>query len=58
MIIPSKFAEFSSFLGLPMLGFEKKITTLFKKMKARKGRGVKVSRGGSTSLSSHLEREI
>ena len=41
-----------------MVGFEKEITALLKKMESRKGRGVKVSRGSRKSSSSCLEREI
>ena len=40
MIIPSKFADFSSFLGLPMVGFEKEITVFLRKMESRKGCGL------------------
>lgn len=41
-----------------MLGFEKEIIALLKKIEARKGHGVKVSKSGRKSSSSHLEREI
>ena len=58
VIIPNKFVEFNSFLGLSMVGFEKEISTLLKKMESRKGCGVKASRGSRKSSSSCLEREI
>ena len=57
-IIPNKFSEFSSSLGLLVVGFEKEITVLLRKMESKKGSGIKVSRGSRKSLSSHLEREI
>ena len=57
-IIPNKFVEFNSFLGLAMVGFEKEISTLLKKMESRKGCGDKASRGSRKSSSSCLEREI
>ena len=57
-IIPNKFAKFNSFLGLPVVGFEKEIIALLRKMESRKGNGIKVSRGSRKSSSSRLEREI
>ena len=51
-LIPSKFAELSSFLGLPVVGFEKEITVLLKKMESRKGCEVKDPRGSRKSSSS------
>ena len=57
-MIPSKFAKFGGFLGLPMVGFEKEIIALLKKMELIKGHGVKVLRGSRKSLFSRLEREI
>ncbi|RVX05681.1 hypothetical protein CK203_027235 [Vitis vinifera] len=35
--LPSKFAKFSSFLGLQVVGFEKEINSLLRKMESRKG---------------------
>ena len=37
VIIPSKFAEFSGFLGLPMVGFEKEINAFFEENGVKKG---------------------
>ena len=34
--LPCKFAKFSSFLGMLMVGFKKEITSLLRKMEARK----------------------
>ena len=56
--LPSKFAKFSSFLGLRMVGFEKEINSLLRKMESRKGHEVKVSMGSRKFLSTCLEREI
>lgn len=42
-----------------MVGFEKEITSLLRKMEARKGCGVRISRGKRKMFSaSHVEREI
>ena len=43
--LPTKFANFSSFVGILVEGFEKEINSLLKKLEARKGRGVKVPGG-------------
>lgn len=44
---------------MPVVGFEKEIRSLLKKLEARKGRGVKVSGGKrSLRLASHFEREL
>ena len=58
VIIPNKFAEFSSFLGCEWWVLKTEIIALLKKMESRKGHGVKVLRGSRKSLSSRLEREI
>ena len=55
--LPSKFANFSSFLGLSMVGFEKEITSLLKRMESRKGHGFKVSRENRKFSSTRLEKE-
>ena len=34
---PSKFANFNSFVGMPIAGFEKESSSLLRKMEARKG---------------------
>lgn len=56
-IILGKFADFTSFSGLPAV-FEKEIIAFLRKMELRKGCGVKVSRWSRKSSSSHLESEI
>lgn len=43
--LPSKFVKFRSFVGMPFEGFEKEISSLLKKLEARKERRVKVSGG-------------
>ena len=39
--LPSSFVKFSSSLGMPVVGLEKEISSLLKKLNSRKGRGVK-----------------
>ena len=57
--LPKGFVKFSNCLGLPILGFEKEISSLLRKLEAKKGRGVKVLGGGRKSMSSlRLEKEI
>ena len=56
--LPSKFVDFSNFLGLLVVGFENEITFLLRKIKLRKGCEIKVSRGSRKFLSTRLEREI
>ena len=57
--LPDKFVAFSSFLGLPVTGFEKESNSLLWKLESRKGRGVKITRGKKKSpLATRLEREI
>ena len=57
--LPKGFVEFSTCLGLPILGVEKEINSLLRKLEAKKGRGVKLSGGGRKSMSSsHHEKEI
>ena len=52
-------ANLSSFVGMLVAGFEKEISSLMWKMKARKGHGVKVSRGKKNPFSSsQFEIEI
>ena len=43
--LPIKFAGFSSFLGMPLAGFEKGITSLLRRMKARKWHYSKYHKG-------------
>ena len=55
----SKLTNFSSFMGMLITGFEKEISSFLRKMKARKGHGVKASRAKKKPFSSsHFEREI
>lgn len=57
--LPSMFVNFNNFVGMPVVGFEKEINSLLRKMEARKGSKVKISRGKrKTLLASHLEKEI
>ena len=57
--LPDKFVAFSSFLGLPVTGFEKESNSLLWKLESRKGRGVKITRLKKKSpLASRMEREI
>lgn len=57
--LPNMFANFSNFMGMHVVGFEKEINTLLRKMEARKGHKVKVSKGKrKTLLASRLERKI
>ena len=57
--LPDKFVAFSSFLGLPVTGFEKESNSLLWKLESRKGLGVKITRGKKKSpLATRLEREI
>ena len=57
--LPNKFVAFSSFPGLPVMGFEKEINSLLKKLELRKGRGIKIARGKKKSpLATRLEKEI
>ena len=54
-----RFCRVLQLLGLPILGFIKEISSLLRKLEAKKGRGVKVSRGRRKSKSSsRLEKEI
>ena len=46
MCLPNSFVKFSNCLGLPVLGFEKEISFLLRKLEAKKGHGVKVSGEG------------
>ena len=57
--LPDNLVKFSSFLGLPMVGVEKEINYLLRKLESRKGHGVKVA-GGKRNLflATQLEREI
>ncbi|RVW50524.1 hypothetical protein CK203_074547 [Vitis vinifera] len=48
--LPDKFVAFSSFLGLPVTGFEKESNSLLWKLESRKGRGVKITRGKKNRL--------
>ena len=41
-----------------MVGFEKEITSILRKMESRKGCGLKVSRASRNFSSTYLEREI
>lgn len=41
----NKLTDFNSFVGMPSTGFDKEISPFLRKMKARKGCGVKVSEG-------------
>ena len=49
---PSKLVNFSNYVGMPVVEFEKEINCLMKKLEARKGCGVKVSDRKSTRLNS------
>lgn len=54
-----KFVAFSSFLGLPMMEFEKEINPVLKKLETRRGLGVKIVGGKKKSpLATQSEREI
>ena len=57
--LPNKFVNFSSYLGMPIVGFEKEIRSLLKKLEARKWCGAK---GAGSERShypvSHFEREL
>ena len=53
----SKFVQFNNFVGMPIAGFEKEISSFLKNLEERKGRGVKIS-GGKRNLVSRLEREL
>ncbi|RVW16306.1 hypothetical protein CK203_067714 [Vitis vinifera] len=54
-----KFVAFSSFLGLPMMEFEKEINPVLKKLETRRGLGVKIVGGKKKSpLDIRLERKI
>ena len=53
-----KFVEVSSFLGLLVVGFEKEINSLLRKMESRKGHGVEVSKGSRKFSLTRLVREI
>ena len=54
--LPSKYAGFCNFLGFSVVGFEKEITSLLRKMEARTG--VKFSKGSGKFSSTCLEKEI
>ena len=57
--LPRGFVELSNCLGILVLGFEKEINSLLRKLEAKKGCGVKASGGRQHSLSSsRLEKEI
>ncbi|RVW34265.1 hypothetical protein CK203_093009 [Vitis vinifera] len=43
--LPYEFTKLSNFLGMPMAGYEREITSLLRKLEARKGRGLKISMG-------------
>ena len=49
--LPSKLVNFSNYVGMPVVEFEKEINCLMKKLEARKGCGVKVSSGRRKHLS-------
>ena len=57
--LPSSFVKFSSGLGVPIVGFEKEISSLLKKLQSRKESGVN-GLGGKKKilLSSCFERKI
>lgn len=40
--LPTKFVNFSSYMRMPVVGFEKEICSLLKKLEVRKRCGVKV----------------
>ena len=48
--LPSKLVNFSNYVGMPVVEFEKE-NCLMKKLEARKGCGVKVSSGRRKHLS-------
>ena len=48
--LPFKFAKFCNFLRMLVAGFKKEITSLFRKMGARKGRGVKILGGKEQNI--------
>ena len=53
------FLKFSNYVGMPILGYEKEISSILRKLESQKGRGVKVLGGKSKSLSSSwLDKEI
>lgn len=57
--LPSKFVHFSNSMGMLVVGFDKKISSLLKNLEARKRSGVKISSGKRNHLStSHLEKEL
>ena len=57
--LPNKFANLNSFLEVPVASFEKKISTLLRKMESRKDCRVKVTGGKRKIFSStHLDCEI
>ena len=57
--LPNGFVEFSNCLGMLVLGFEKEISSLLRKLESKKGCGVKVLGGRRKSMSSsQLEKEI
>ena len=49
--LPSKLVNFSNYVGMLVVEFEKEINCLMKKLEARKGCGVKVSSGRRKHLS-------
>ena len=59
LCLPNGFVEFSNCLGMLVLGFEKEISSLLRKLESKKGCGVKVLGGRRKSMSSsQLEKEI
>ena len=57
--LPYEFTKLSNFLGMPMAGYEREITSLLRKLEASKGRGLKISMGKKkTCSSSCVKREI
>ena len=55
----NKMTNFSNFVGMPMVGFEKEIISLLRKMDTRRGHSVKASgEKRKPNTSSRFDKEI